>query len=96
MQDLIITIIQTDLIWENKDKNLSHFEGRIDSIMDKTDLIILPEMFSTGFSMNPAKLAEAMDGRTVEWMKRISANRNADIVGTLQNILTRLEALESA
>ena len=62
MQDLIITLIQTDLIWENKEKNLTHFKDKIYSIMEDTDLIILPEMFSTGFSMNPAKLAEPMDG----------------------------------
>ena len=95
MQDLIITIIQTDLVWENKDKNSSHFENRIDSIMDETDLIILPEMFSTGFSMSPAKLAEIMNGPTVQWMQKISANRNADLVGSViikekNNYLNRL------
>ena len=83
MQDLIITIIQTDLIWENINKNLAHFESRIESILDETDLIILPEMFSTGFSMNPAKLAEAMDGPTVRWLQNISADRNVDITGSV-------------
>lgn len=83
MQDLVITLIQTDLIWENRNKNLSHFENRIDSIMEDTDLIILPEMFNTGFSMNPEKLAESMDGVTVQWMQKISADREADICGSV-------------
>jgi predicted amidohydrolase len=83
MQDLIITIIQTDLIWENREKNLLHFSSRIDSIMDETDLIILPEMFSTGFSMHPAKLAESMDGPTVQWLQKTSADRNVDITGSV-------------
>jgi omega-amidase len=83
MQDLVITLIQTNLIWENKVKNLSHFENRIDSIMEETDLIILPEMFNTGFSMNPEKLAESMDGSTIQWMQKISADRKMDITGSV-------------
>ncbi|MBN1408858.1 MAG: amidohydrolase [Calditrichaceae bacterium] len=83
MQDLIITLIQTDLIWENKEKNLTHFKDKIYSIMEDTDLIILPEMFSTGFSMNPAKLAEPMDGPTVNWLQKISADQKTDICGSV-------------
>ena len=83
MQDLVITLIQTNLIWENKVKNLSHFENRIDSIMEETDLIILPEMFNTGFSMNPERLAESMEGVTVRWMQKISADRKMDITGSV-------------
>lgn len=51
-----LTIIQTELNWENRDKNIQHFEKLIDSIIDKTDLIILPEMFTTGFTMNPKNM----------------------------------------
>jgi predicted amidohydrolase len=50
-----LTIIQTELNWENRDKNIQHFEKLIDSIIDKTDLIILPEMFTTGFTMDPKR-----------------------------------------
>ncbi|MEJ2544527.1 MAG: amidohydrolase [Calditrichaceae bacterium] len=83
MQDLNITLIQTDMIWENKEKNFLHFGDRISSIMEDTDLIILPEMFSTGFSMNPEKLAEPMNGPTVDWMMSISKNRQMDICGSV-------------
>ena len=83
MQDLSITIIQTDLTWENREKNLSHFENKINSVREETDLIILPEMFSTGFSMNPKKLAEPMDGLTVDWMQKRSIDKKTDICGSI-------------
>lgn len=95
MQDLIITLIQTDLIWENKEKNLSHFESKINSIKEDTNLVILPEMFSTGFSMDPEKLTELMNGPTIQWMQKISTNRKIDICGSVivkekDNYLNRL------
>ena len=55
MSDLKITLIQADLFWEEKEKNLAMFSGKISSIREETDLIILPEMFSTGFTMNAVK-----------------------------------------
>ena len=75
MSNLTITLIQTNLHWENKQANLDMFEEKIMSISAQSHLIILPEMFSTGFSMKPAELAEKMDGPTVEWMKRIAATK---------------------
>ncbi|WP_431212734.1 nitrilase-related carbon-nitrogen hydrolase [Puia sp. P3] len=60
-----ITIIQTDLKWEDKKANLRDLEEKILSVREKTELVVLPEMFSTGFSMNPEKLAEDMNGPTV-------------------------------
>jgi len=83
MQDLKITLIQTNLVWENFDKNLTHVEKKIETINEETDLILLPEMFSTGFSMHAPELAETMDGEPVNWMKQISAQKNIDLVGSL-------------
>ena len=83
MQDLTITLIQTDLVWEKRDNNLSHFKSRIESIKEKTDLVILPEMFGTGFSMHASELAETMDGISVQWMKQISKEKHSDLVGSL-------------
>ncbi len=73
MSSLIFTLIQTKLHWEDKAANLTMLQQKISSINDKTEVVILPEMFSTGFSMQPEKFAEKMDGTTVEWMRKISA-----------------------
>jgi len=81
--DLKVTIIQSDLHWENIDQNLNMFSEKIDAISESTDIIVLPEMFNTGFSMNSEKLAETMDGKTVDWMKEIAKRSNAVVVGSL-------------
>ncbi|HEX2627962.1 MAG TPA: nitrilase-related carbon-nitrogen hydrolase, partial [Chitinophagaceae bacterium] len=75
MSNLTITIIQTALHWEDKAANLAMFESKINNIKDKTEIVVLPEMFSTGFSMKPEMLAETMDGETVQWMKRIAMEK---------------------
>ena len=72
MSTLTVTLIQTNLVWENKKANLEMLQQKIESITEKTELVVLPEMFSTGFSMNAEKMAEAMDGETVQWMKKIA------------------------
>ena len=83
MQPLTITIIQSNLFWENKAANLKMFEEKIKNIQGKTELVILPEMFSTGFSMNPEKLAETMEGETVAWMKRIAIQQKIILTGSV-------------
>ena len=83
MQPLTITIIQANLFWEDKTANLKMFEEKIKNIQSKTELVILPEMFSTGFSMNPKKLAETMEGETVAWMKRIATQQKIILTGSI-------------
>ena len=83
MSNLTITGIQTILHWEDAAANRSMFEEKIKSISDKTEIIILPETFSTGFSMKPKVLAETMDGETIKWMKRISSERKVVITGSV-------------
>jgi predicted amidohydrolase len=83
MRNLRITIIQTKLAWEDKQKNLAMFDEKMDAIDGKTNLIVLPEMFSTGFSMNAEKLAEEMEGPTVSWLLCKSRQKNADITGSI-------------
>ena len=82
MQDLKVTIIQSELHWENIDANLAMFEEKIWQINEKTDLIVLPEMFSTGFTMNVASLAEPMNSKTFRWMKQMAEQTGAVITGT--------------
>ena len=74
MSTLSITSIQADLLWEDIPGNLNRFGVKIASLKGKTELVILPEMFSTGFSTEPKALAEKMDGRTVKWMKSMAQN----------------------
>lgn len=81
MQDLKVTLIQADLVWEDIEANLAAFEERIDSLADDTHLIVLPEMFTTGFSMHAPAVAEDMQGRTVSWLKDVARRRNVDVVG---------------
>ena len=83
MQDLKVTLIQSELVWEDIDSNLSEFDTRITAVKEDTHLIILPEMFSTGFSMNAANLAQDMDGSAVRWIQKKSKDINADIVGSI-------------
>lgn len=83
MSTLTITTIQSNLHWENIPANLAMFEQKINSIEEQTEIVVLPEMFSTGFSMNPEKLAETMDGETVKWMKKISARNNIILTGSV-------------
>lgn len=78
-----ITIIQTNLAWEKKDENLSHFKNLISDITNDTDIIILPEMFSTGFTMNAKSLAEPMTGNTIQWMKKVAAEKNCVVTGSI-------------
>jgi predicted amidohydrolase len=83
MSFLTITIIQPDLAWEDKDANLTLLSEKIKSLQEKTEIIILPEMFSTGFSMHTKSLAEKMDGETVQWMKNISSSKNVIVTGSI-------------
>lgn len=80
--DLKITIIQTPLHWENKEKNLAMFSQKLASITEATDVIVLPEMFSTGFSMKPEKFAEPMIGATMAWITTKAKEKNCVITGS--------------
>jgi predicted amidohydrolase len=80
---LYISLVQPDMIWENKIENLNRYGQLLTTMKGKSDLIILPEMFSTGFTMNPASLAEKMDGSTVDWMKNVSKKMKASIAGSV-------------
>jgi omega-amidase len=83
MSTLTITTIQTNLKWEDKAANLHMFEEKIRNLKTKTEVVVLPEMFSTGFSMQAEKLAEKMDGATVTWMKKLSAEKKIIITGSI-------------
>jgi omega-amidase len=83
MSNLRISLLQTAIHWEDKTANLEMLQKKIEGISEKTELIILPEMFSTGFSMARDSLAESMDGHTVTWMRKTAAKKNAVITGSI-------------
>ena len=80
-----ISLIQMDLAWCDREANLSHAEELI-SHNPGADVYVLPEMFTTGFCMDPARIAEPMQGPTLEWMCRVAAESNAAIVGSVAAI----------
>lgn len=83
MNQLTITLMQSYLHWEDKPANLKMFEEKINQLKEKTAIVILPEMFSTGFTMNAAALAEDMNGPTIMWMKHIAATHKIILVGSI-------------
>ena len=82
MQDLKVTLIQTLLHWHSKEANLAMLEEKIWQIEGKTDLILLPEMFNSGFTMKAEEVAEPMNFTTFKWMKQMAAQTGAVIVGS--------------
>ena len=83
MSALTITTIQTGLSWEDKAANLRHFEERIFALSGPAEVVVLPEMFSTGFSMRPERLAEQMDGPTLGWMRDVAARKKIILTGSI-------------
>lgn len=81
--NLSVALIQTDIYWKDKTSNLSMFEEKIWSIKEKVDLIILPEMFNTGYSMDAQELAEHTNANTGKWMKQMASQTGAVITGSI-------------
>lgn len=83
MEHLKIALMQSNLVWENPKQNRINFFDKINSIEEQVDLIILPEMFTTGFTMNAQSVAETMQGETIKWMQFIASKRNVAIIGSV-------------
>jgi len=81
--ELNVAAVQANLIWENTQANLNSFEKVIQEIDPSTDVVVLPEMFTTGFTMNPQNVAETMEGKTVQWMVDLASSKNIAIVGSV-------------
>jgi omega-amidase len=83
VQDLTITVIQTSLQWRDAAANRAHFDGMIAGIEGPTNLIVLPEMFTTGFTMDAAANAETMDGESIAWMRLVAQDFQTTVCGSL-------------
>ena len=80
---LTITLLQSNLHWENVDANLAMFQEKIESVSKNAHIILLPEMFNTGFTGQSAHLAETMEGKTVNWMKDLAIKKKSIISGSV-------------
>ncbi len=80
---LRIALLQADLRWEDPTANRELLSGMIDKIRERPDLILLPEMFATGFSMLADTLAQGMDGPDVRWMQSVAERSGATVTGSL-------------
>lgn len=78
-----IAIIQSSLYWENPTANRNYFKGKINAIAEQIDLIVLPEMFTSGFTMKPSLVAETMHGETIQLLKNLAKSKNCAITGSL-------------
>ena len=78
-----VALIQSPLFWENPKANRNHFEEKINAFTEQVDLIVLPEMFSTGFTMHPEAVFETMEGETILWLQSLAKAKNIAITGSL-------------
>jgi omega-amidase len=81
--ELKLALIQPDIIWEDIDANLNALSKKLDGMAEDADAVILPEMFTTGFTMRSSELAEGMDGKSITWMRKASERYNCVIAGSL-------------
>lgn len=84
MQEALkIALIQTDLVWENPEQNRLNFTEKLETLDETIDVIVLPEMFTSGFTMNAKSVAETMDGTTVSWMIDLAKTKQIAIAGSI-------------
>lgn len=83
LEHLKIALIQSNLVWENAIQNRINFKAKIDAILEPVDIIVLPEMYTSGFNMNAKAIAETMQGKTVAWMQDLAKQKQVAIVGSI-------------
>lgn len=83
VQELNVAFFQTNLAWEDKKQNLDHFDRQFSQLKEPVDLVLLPEMFNTGFSINPEKCAETMEGESIAYLKDKAASLKAVVIASL-------------
>ena len=81
--ELKIALLQSNLVWENPEQNRLNFSAKINSISNAVDIIVLPEMFTTGFTMTPENVAETMNGKSILWMQKMANKHQLAITGSI-------------
>ncbi|MGA3014729.1 MAG: nitrilase-related carbon-nitrogen hydrolase [Bacteroidales bacterium] len=82
-KDLNVVLIQSEIFWEDIDKNLIHFSELLSDVLEPADIVVLPEMFNTGFTTNTQKCAETMEGPTMEFLRYWAGKLNSIVIGSL-------------
>ncbi|WP_340199636.1 amidohydrolase [Ascidiimonas sp. W6] len=82
-EKLTISLVQTSLFWHDRKANLAQLSKKINEMEVESDLIILPEMFTSGFTMEPSQVADSMDGETIKWMREMASHKNAAMIGSI-------------
>jgi omega-amidase len=80
---MIIALLQTNLVWENPAENRKRIEKQLEDLNELVDLIVLPEMFTSGFTMNPKAVAETMQGETISWLQNLAKEKDSAVTGSL-------------
>ncbi|MBS2100536.1 amidohydrolase [Carboxylicivirga linearis] len=83
MNNLKVALVQQDIFWEDEEKNISHLDKLLTHIKSKADLVVLPEMFHSGFTMHPHKVAQSMSGKVIQWMKKKAEELDACLMGSV-------------
>ncbi|RKS99262.1 amidohydrolase [Flavobacterium sp. 123] len=78
-----VALVQSSIVWENPKSNRNFYEKKIHALTEQVDLIVLPEMFTTGFTMNPSAVAETMQGETMQWLQSLAKAKKCAITGSL-------------
>lgn len=81
--ELKVAILQTEIVWENSPTSLKNYDKAFSKLAEPVDIVVLPEMFNTGFTMNAAEVAQAMEGKAVSWLKQKSVETEAAICASL-------------
>ena len=90
-----VALVQSSIVWEDPKSNRYFYEEKINALTEQVDLIVLPEMFTTGFTMNPSAVAETMQGETMQWLQSLAKAKKCAITGSLiikegENLFNRL------
>lgn len=90
-----VALVQSSIVWEDPKSNRYFYEEKINALTEQVDLIVLPEMFTTGFTMNPSAVAETMQGETMQWLQSLAKAKKCAITGSLiikegENFFNRL------
>ena len=83
MQDLKVSLIQCDQVWEDKKVNFAHYETMLKEVQLPTDIVVFPEMFQTAFTMNAAAMAESINGDSIRWLKKMATKYDCAVVASL-------------
>ena len=82
-RELNVALVQSSLVWEDPERNRVNFSKKFTLLSENVDLVILPEMFSTGFTMTPGNIDSSEGQRTLDWMLKEAKNHDTAIMGSM-------------